>query len=69
MEIDISDKEAETQLLELVRGQDSKGFTLTVSSDSGRWTVTTADLDANTKAVGEDDSFAEAWHRQKPGWA
>ena len=69
MEIDMSDKEAEAQLLELVRGQDSKGFTLTISSDGGRWIVTATDLDAGTKAVGEGDSFAEAWHRQKPIWA
>ena len=69
MEINMSDKEAETQLLELVRGQDSKGFTLTISSDGGRWTVTTTDLDADAKAVGEGDSFAEAWHCQKPTWA
>ena len=69
MEIDMSDKEAEARLLELVRVQNIKGFTLTISSDGGRWTVTTADLDADAKAVGESDSFAEAWHRQEPTWA
>ena len=68
-EINMTDENAEAELLALLRGQDSKNFSLTVTCDDGRWTVSTSDNDHGTKAIGDGSSFAEAWFRQAPGWA
>ena len=70
VEVDMSDENAERQLLELIRLQDSQNFTVTIACDSGQWSVSSTDHDGMSGgAVGRGDSFAEAWFRQNPIWA
>ena len=57
-------KLAETELLELVRGEDAEQFTITITRDNGRWSVTSETTDS--KAVGAGSTFAEAWNGQTP---
>ena len=61
-----SPEEAEKQLLDLVRGQDTKAFTLTISCVDGRWTVLTTDHASGGHRVGHGACFAEAWLGQEP---
>ncbi len=68
--VDMTPEKAEEELLELIRLQDSTSFDLTITCSDGRWTITGEDLDGVAgRAIGEGDSFAEAWFSQKPGWA
>ncbi len=60
---------AELELLELVRGEDSKDpFTLVISFSEGHWIVETRSpgLDG---AQGAGDNFDAAWARQAPNWS
>ena len=59
---------AEQQLLKLLREQDSDGFKLTITFSDGRWAITTEDFDSGSSAVGQGETFAEAWHLQNPRW-
>jgi hypothetical protein len=60
---------AERELIELVRGEDSKDpFTLVISFSEGHWVVETRSpgLDG---AQGAGENFDEAWGRQEPNWS
>ncbi len=58
--------QAEHHLLELVRGQAADEFMLTITCSNGRWSVVTDGWLPPGRALGEGQSFAEAWHRQDP---
>ena len=55
---------AEAELLELLRLQDAKNFTLAVTVADGQWTVATGDLDSGVHAVGHGSTFEAAWFDQ-----
>ena len=55
---------AETELLELVRGEHAEQFTITITRDDGSWSATSETTDS--KAVGTSSIFAEAWNGQTP---
>ena len=60
---------AEQELIELVRGEDTKDpFTLVISFSEGRWIVETRSpgLDG---AQGVGENFDQAWGRQEPNWS
>ena len=57
-------EDAERELLELIRLEDAKNFTLTVRVDNGVWVVAAHDRDADSHGRGHGNSFAEAWFDQ-----
>lgn len=68
--IDMTPKKAEADLVELIRGRDSKGFQVSVTLSDLRWTVVVEDIEgASGRTIGEGDSFTEAWFNQSPAWA
>ena len=58
---------AETRLLELVRGQDAAEFLLSIECRAGRWVVRCVlpQVD-NSEVEGDGASFDEAWLRLAP---
>jgi hypothetical protein len=61
--------DAERELIELVRGEDSKDpFTLVISFSEGHWVVETRSpgLDG---AQGAGENFDDAWRGQEPNWS
>ncbi|ODT18161.1 MAG: hypothetical protein ABS57_06645 [Mesorhizobium sp. SCN 65-12] len=64
--------DAESDLIDVVRRNDAQNFQVTIRCRDGVWHVETVDLDAAEAAntsIGEGNSFADAWHGQKPIWA
>ncbi len=65
-ELSMSAKQAESDLLELIRLQDSLNFTITITHDGDGWTVSFCDHDIPSLATGQGASFARAWFGQRP---
>ena len=59
---DLSD--AERELIQLIRRQDMRDFTLTIAADGDLWQVRTDDHEATLSMFGSGDSFERAWHAQ-----
>jgi hypothetical protein len=67
-------RQAERELLELLRGEVADLFTVTITCAKGRWFVVTrssgiAGATSSTITRGEGASFAEAWHDRSPLWS
>jgi hypothetical protein len=67
-------RQAERELLELLRGEVADLFTVTISCAQGRWFVVTrsssvAGATPGTITRGEGANFAEAWHDRSPLWS
>lgn len=64
-------EQAESELLELVRGQDAVEFTLIVSrQENGNCVVSIKDPTVpGEPGQGDGASFAEAWHDVKAYWS
>ena len=56
---------AETQLLELVRGEDVSSFALTIVCANDKWIVSTTDNESGAYCIGEGTTFADAWHARQ----
>ena len=60
---------AESQTIELLRGEYAKEFDLRISVRHGHWFVSLGSPDVGgLPAEGEGKTFAEAWHDIKPWW-
>jgi hypothetical protein len=57
--------DAETQLLEFVRGEDSSMFSLTIVCANDKWIISTTDNESGAYCIGEGTTFAEAWHARE----
>ena len=67
VEVNMSHEKAESQLLELIRLQGAQHFTLTIVCNGGHWSVSTdCPDDLAGAALGNGESFAEAWFGQDP---
>jgi len=55
-------KDAETQLLELVRGRNANDFAVTIVSGNDKWIISTTDGESGAYCIGEGPTFADAWH-------
>jgi hypothetical protein len=67
-------RQAEQELVELLRGEVADEFTVTITCAKGRWFVVTrspalAGVGGGTTTRGEGASFPEAWHDRGPLWA
>jgi hypothetical protein len=58
-------QDAETQLLELVRGEDVSSFSVTIVCANDKWIISTTDNDSSTYCIGEGPTFADAWHARE----
>jgi hypothetical protein len=58
-------KDAESQLLELVRGGNVSGFSVTLVCANDKWIVSTTDNESGSYCIGEGPTFAEAWHARE----
>ena len=58
-------QDAETQLLELVRGEGISSFSLTIVCANDKWIVSTADNESGDYCIGEGETFADAWHARE----
>jgi hypothetical protein len=59
----------EDALLELLRGNDAKNFTLALTCRDGHCAIYFADLDVPTiRVLGTGQSFAEAWNKRTALW-
>jgi hypothetical protein len=56
--------EAERELIALLRRQDMRDFTLTISADGELWQVRTDDHESTLSMFGSGDSFERAWDAQ-----
>jgi hypothetical protein len=56
---------AETQLLELVRGEDISDFSVTIVCANDKWIISTADNESGAYCIGEGPTFADAWHARE----
>lgn len=66
--INMTDDKAEAELLELIRLQDAKDFTLFMSCSDGHWTIAMEDLDGCAgRSVGESECYPAAWFGVTPG--
>ena len=67
---------AESQVINLLRGEDTAEFDLRVSVRAGHWFLSLGSPDLAQQAnvagkspmQGEGKTFAEAWHDIKPWW-
>jgi hypothetical protein len=60
-------KDAETQLLELVRGEGVSSFSLTIVCANDKWIISTTDNESGDYCIGEGTTFADAWQaRENP---
>jgi hypothetical protein len=59
---DLSD--AERELIQLIRRQDLRDFTLTIAADGDLWQVRTDDHESTLSMFGSGDSFQRAWDAQ-----
>jgi hypothetical protein len=55
-------QDAEAQLLELVRGEDVSGFSVTIVCANDKWIISTTDNESGAYCIGEGPTFAHAWH-------
>jgi hypothetical protein len=58
-------QDAETQLLELVRGEDISGFSVTIVCANDKWIISTTDNESGAYCIGEGPTFADAWHARE----
>jgi hypothetical protein len=58
-------QDAETQLLELVRGENVSSFSVTIVYANDKWIISTTDNDSSTYCIGEGRTFADAWHARE----
>jgi hypothetical protein len=58
-------QEAEGELLELVRGDDVSGFSVTIVCANDKWIISTTDNENGSYYIGEGPTFAEAWHARE----
>jgi hypothetical protein len=56
--------EAERELIALIRRQDMRDFTLTISADGELWQVRTDDHESTLSMFGSGGSFERAWAAQ-----
>jgi hypothetical protein len=63
--------EQEQQLIEILREQEGRDFSLTIGRQDGAWEVafSVAPHDARNESRGVGASFAEAWDGMSPLWA
>jgi hypothetical protein len=54
--------DAETQLLEFLRGKDSSMFSLTIVCADDKWIISTTHNESGAYCIGEGTTFTEAWH-------
>ncbi len=59
--------EAESDLWQLIRGQTTPNFTLTVSVENGAYKVSIQDNDSFAEVVGRGGNFRDAWFIQSAG--
>jgi hypothetical protein len=55
-------QDAESQLLQLVHGDNVSGFSVTLVCANDKWIVSTTDNESGSYCIGEGPTFAEAWH-------
>jgi hypothetical protein len=58
-------QDAESQLLQLVRGDNVSGFSVTLVCANDKWIVSTTDNESGSYCIGEGPTFAEAWHARE----
>ena len=58
-------QDAETQLLEFLRGEDNSMFSLTIICANNKWIISTTDNESGAYYIGEGATFAEAWHARE----
>src|SRR4029453_17129986 len=58
-------QDAETQLLELVRGKNTNVFAVTIVSGNDKWIISTTDSESGAYCIGEGLTFADAWHARE----
>jgi hypothetical protein len=58
-------RDAETQLLEFVRGAESSMFSLTIVCANDKWIISTTDNESGAYCIGEGTTFAKAWHARE----
>lgn len=60
---------AESDLIELLRGQDAETFSVKVTCDGTAFRVVLGEEpDDGIKAIGEGSTFSEAWGSMRPNW-
>ena len=57
--------DAETQLLEFLRGRDLSSFSVTVVCGNDKWIVSTTDNESGAYCIGQGPTCADAWHDRK----
>ena len=58
-------EDAETQLLELLRGEDVSSFSVTIVCGNDKWIISTTDTESGAYCIGQGPTFADAWHDRK----
>src|SRR5262245_65577069 len=58
-------QDAETQLLEFLRGEDVSNFSVTIVCGNDKWIISTTDNESGTYCIGQGPTFADAWHDRK----
>ena len=58
-------QDAETQLLEFLRGRDISSFTVTIVCGNDKWIISTTDNESGAYCIGQGPTFADAWHGRK----
>jgi hypothetical protein len=58
-------REAETQLLEFLRGKYVNNFSVTIVCGVDKWIISTTDSENGTYCIGQGRTFADAWHDRK----
>jgi len=55
-------QDAETQLLEFLRGRDLSSFSVTIVCGNDKWIISTTDNESGAYCIGQGPTFADAWH-------
>jgi hypothetical protein len=58
-------QDAETQLLEFLRGRDLSSFSVTIVCGNDKWIISTTDNESGAYCIGQGPTFADAWHDRK----
>jgi len=58
-------QDAETQLLEFLRGKDVSNFSVTIVRGNDKWIISTTDDESGAYCIGQGPTFADAWHDRR----
>ena len=58
-------QDAETQLLDFLRGENVSSFSVTIVRGNDKWIISTTDNESGAYCIGQGQTFADAWHDRK----